>query len=365
MKYYTYSGRKSQSRFKSSRKRLIIRITAIVSAVVLSVAFALILGNHLKKKLDNATLSTEPIDSIISTDNGDDETSGIGFVKNDRKAEELSAIFGYLDLEGCPDAASAERFVISLRDAGYTGMIFNVKRDGGKYAYVSNAVTELSNITSQGGAVSYDTLSSAVNSASVRGMRSAAYIDVGDVFQASEDEKVGVALDRAVVKELSAMGFSEIVFGGLADKSEISTDFAKELYGYFSDLRAECENVDFGLVIDPLVLEDPGKTPALELVFRFIDFFAFDLRDVSAFGDGAIASLLDNFGGSFGAYSILSLTDGGSVDSIKSTTSVFSSNNYLNVAFLTPRRDYSDGSDYSKKINNYTIFDIEDGNGDG
>ncbi|MBQ7671228.1 MAG: hypothetical protein IJS45_11005 [Clostridia bacterium] len=364
MKYYTYSGKKSQSRFKSNRKQLIIRITAIVSAVVLSVAFALILGNYLKKKLENAPLSDEPIDSIIDTSSADDGTSGIGFVKNDRSTEELSAVFGCLDLEGCPDAASAERFVISLRDAGYTGIIFNVKRDGGKYAYVSNAVTELSNITSQGGAVSYDILSSAVNSASVRGMRSAAYIDVGDVFTASEDGKVGVTLDRAVVKELSAMGFSEIVFGGLADDCEITTGFVKELYGYFSHLRTECENVDFGLVIDPLVLEDPGKTPALELVFRFIDFFAFDLRDVTAFGDGAIAALLDNFGGSFSAYSILTLTDGGSVETITNTASVFSSKNHLNVAFLTPRHDYSDGSDYSKKINTYSVFNIDNGNGD-
>ena len=364
MKYYTYSGKKSQSRFKSSRKRLIIRITAIVSAVVLSVAFALILGNYLKNKLENAPLSTEPIDSIIDTDSGDDASNGIGFVKNDRKTEELSAIFGYLDLEGCPDAILAEKFVVSLKDAGYTGVVFNVKRDGGKYSYVSNAVTELSNITSQGGAISYDILSSAVDSASVRGMRSAAYIDVGDVFTASEEGKVGVALDRAVVKELSAIGFSEIVFGGLADKREITTDFVKDLYCYFSDLRTECINVDFGLVIDPLVLEDPGKTPALELIFRFIDFFAFDLRDVSAFGDGAIAALLDNFGGSFNAYSILSLTDGVSVDSIKSTASIFSSKDYLNAAFLTPRQDYSDGSDYSAKINNYTIFDIDEGNGD-
>lgn len=359
MKYYTYSGKKSQSRFKSSRKRLIIRITAIVSAVVLSVAFALILGNHLKNKLDEAPISTEPVDALI--DHGEDEEpSGIGFVKNDREDGETAAVFGYLDLEGCPDSGYADRFVSSLRESGYTGIIFNVKRDGGKYAYVSNSVTELSNITSQGGAISYDILSSAVVSASARGMRSAAYIDVGDVFSASDEEKIGVTLDRAVVKELSAMGFSEIVFGGLADKREITTDYVKELFGYFSELRTECPGTDFGLVIDPLILEDHGKTPALELTFRFIDFFAFDLRDVASFGDAAVASLLGNFGESFEAYSILALNDGLTVDSIKSTASVFMSEKYPNVAFLSPRTDYSHGVEngvaYTAKLDSYAVF---------
>ena len=110
MNYYNYSGKKSQSRLKSNRKKIIINILIIVGIIALCVVFALVLGNHLKKKLEAAELSTEPVENFfepIETEEPD-PADEIDFVKNDRAEGAMSAVFGYLDLEGCPDAASAE-----------------------------------------------------------------------------------------------------------------------------------------------------------------------------------------------------------------------------------------------------------------
>lgn len=367
MKYYGYSGKKSQSRFKSNRKKIIINIVIIVAVIALCVAFALILGNHLRNKLAEAPISTEPVEEIIAPleTESPDPAEGVDFVKNDRAEGEMSAIFGYLDLEGCPDEESARRFVNALKDDGYTGLLFRVRRDDGSYAYASKAASELSRIALPAGVTPAEYLSGALYTASTLGMRSAAYIDLGDVFDPEAVSEVGKTLDRAVVKELSAMGFSEIVFGGLAREGNLTIDYAKKLYAYVSAIRAECPGTDFGLVIDPSVLENPEMTPPLEIVFRFIDFFALDLTNGEVFSPEAISGMIDRFSGSFGAYSILALLDGSNIDAIKSGVAVFSSLKAPNVAFVTPKSDYEEvkdeagNVDYSSKIVQYSLTATE------
>ena len=183
-------------------------------------------------------------------------------------------------------------------------------------------------------------------------MRSAAYI-----YISNPGDAVSTALDGTVIKELSAMGFSEIIFGGFAEGVDLTYDLAKELYAYVSVLRAECPSTDFGLVISPAVLENPESTPPLEIVFRFIDFFALDLSDRASYGAEEISKLLDNYSGSFSAYSILALVDGSDISAIRDSYSVFAAKEHPNVAYLTPKTDYKrdEKNTYSAKIEQYSL----------
>ena len=352
MNYYNYSGKKSQSRLKSNRKKIIINILIIVLIVALCAAFALILGNHLKKRLEEADISTEPIENIfepVETDEPD-PAEGIDFVKNDRAEGSMSAVFGYLDLEGCPDPESAGRFVRSLKEDGYTGIVFNARNGEGMYSYASKAAADLARTSPSGAVIPFDCLAAAVNAAAAEGMRSCAYIDVGDVFLTDETSSVRAALDRSVIKELSGMGFSEIVLDGVLRDAELTFDFAKDLYAYMSVIRQRCPGTDFGLVMDKAVLDNPEQTPALEMIFRYVDFFALDFTDGEQYGADVLRGLTEKYSGSFSAYSILSLLDGRDLGAIRSGYSAFSQMKNPNAAFIVPRTDYAEVKDEAGNV---------------
>ena len=373
MKYYTYSGRKSQSRAKSKRKKIILNILIIVFVIALCVAFALILGNHLRKKLEAADISTEPVESIISKPETDssDPADEIGFVKNDREAGSMSALYGYLDLEGCPDEASAQDFVYALKADGYTGISFNVRSGSGMYSYASAAASDISRVQPPESAASLNELKGAVYAASSIGMRSLAYIDMGDLFLTDEVSASRATIDRAVIRELSSIGFSEIVIDGVTRDSDFTVDFAKKLYGVMSQIRPECPGTDFGIVIDPSVLEDPEKTPALEIVFRFVDFFALDLSNKEVYTPEKIAGIREKHSGSFSAYSILSLIGGSDIDEIREGYASFSSADRPNAAFMTRKTDYEVLTDdngnelYTSKLAKYSLVKEAAPDGEG
>lgn len=363
MNYYNYSGRKSQSRLKSNRKKVIINILIIVVVIALCVAFALILGNHLKNRLEEADISTQPVEEIIEPleTKEPDPADGIDFSKNDRAEGEMSAVFGYLDLAGCPDAAGAEAFVSNLKDAGYTGLIFNVKNEAGKIAYASAAVSELTRTEMPSNVVPSEYLISSVNRASSLGMRSAAYVRLGDMFASDETSRVVRNVELAVIKELSAMGFSEVILDGAFEGRELTADTAKLLYGYVSGLRNDCPGTDIGIVIDESFIADPEKTPALEIVFRYTDFFAIDFRNTDDPAPEKIADALDKYSGSFNAYSICALVKGQDVNEIRSSYALFALKEHPNLAFLSPKTDYEeikneDGAVlYESKLQKYSI----------
>lgn len=360
MNYYSYSGKKSQSRRRENKKRIIIKIIIILLAIILSVAFALILGNHLKHKLDEANLSTEPVDELLSSFEPveTDVAAGIEFVKNDRAEGEMAGIFGYLDLDGCPDEASAQSFVAALRESGYTGVLFNVKSGDGKYSYASPAASNLSKTELPSGIPSLALVSGAFGAASGSGMRSAAYVYLDDVFSKEESAKVGAAIDRAVIVEMAEAGVSEIIFDGIARDRDFTVDFVKELYEFISPVRKKCSGTDFGLVISTAVLENPECTPALEIAFRFIDFFALDMSK-EEYTPEVVAGFLDKYSGSVAAYSILAIADGKDLSSLKRSAEAFSPEKNENVAFIAPRTDYKPNKDgkitYSQKIEKYSL----------
>ena len=346
MKYYTYSGRKSQSRMKSNRKRVIWNVVIIIILIAACAVFALFLGNHLKNKLDTSGVSEEPVEEIIPSHETSEPApeDRIDLVKNNRAEGEMSAIYGYLDIDGAPDVSGAEHFVSALSGSGYGGFVFCVRNSQGKYAYASRAVSDLRRTAMPSGVIPYANLGAAIATASSLGMRSCAYIDLTDTFSAylySDDTsgQVGYDLDRAVIKELAELGFSEIILDGLVTGGSLTVDYATSLYGFVSEIRTNCPGTDIGLVINEDILADHESTAALELVFRFVDHFALDLRNGEEYTPEAVASLVDKFSGSFNGYSICVLRGGSSLEEISSSIGALSILQHPSIAFLTPRED--------------------------
>ena len=348
MKYYSYSGKKSQSRRKANKKRLIIRISIITAAVVLSVVFALALGNHLKKKLDDAPISTEPIEDLVTPDKNESES--FDFKKNDHAPGETSALFGYLDLDGCPDAESAKAFVNNLHSAGFTGLIFNAKRADGKYSFASEEAYALARLEPSDSVVSPGIISSALGAAGDLGMRSAAYIDIaGALTPVGED--IGYELDRAVIRELCSLGFDEIVIDGAA-RGTLTFSAAKAIWNYISDIRTEFPDVDIGVVTDAASLRDAEASPTVEIMFRFVDFFAFDFTDRMIYGGSLLPDALADSARETESYNTLILVDGSDIGTMRSSSDALRSAGVERAAFLTPRLDVSE---YADKLKPYSL----------
>ncbi|MBQ7715800.1 MAG: hypothetical protein IJT70_08035 [Clostridia bacterium] len=338
MNYYNYSGRKSQSRAKSRKKKIIINILIIILIIALCAVLALILGNHLKKKLETTELSTKPAEELISEvleEAEPDPDDEIDFEKNDRTAGDLSAVSAYLDLEGCPDAESAENMIKALKDAGYTGIVFRTRDRDGKYLYSSPAVAQIADSRGITAPVSFENLTAALSAASEAGMKCSAYVELSGTSWS-----IRSYLDNAVIKELFGLGVREFVLDGIKPAESLDTSFAKDLYGYISDLRAACPGADFGLVIDIASLEDPEATPALELIFRYIEFFALDLRNADLYTNEAISGLFEKYIGSFSAYSLLTILKGDSLEDLQRGVGLFSGRENPNVMFIEKRTDY-------------------------
>lgn len=349
MKYYSYSGKKSQSRRRANKKRLIIRISVIAAAVILSVVFALALGNHLKRKLEEAPISTEPAENLI-TPGKEGQSDSLDFRKNDRSPEESAALFGYLDLAGCPSAESARAYVVNLHGAGFTGVIFNAKSADGKYSFASEAAYTLARLEPSGAVASPEMIGSALGAAKEFGMRSAAYIDIAGALTAVEGE-IGYGLDRAVIRDLCALGFDEIVIDGAA-RGSLTLSVAKSVWNYISYIREEYPTVDIGVVTDAASFRDAEATPTLEIMYRYVDFFALDFTDREIYGGAALPGALGESASEISSYCTLVLVDGSDVGTIRSGADAIKSAGVSRAAFLTPRLD---APSYDEKLKPYSL----------
>ncbi len=363
MNYYGYSGKKSKHR--SSKRTIIIRVIIIILAVVGSVTFALVLGNHLKNKLDEAEISKEPIENIIPEESSSTEEELDPIFKAEASFEELSFSGGYLDLKDCPDGKSAASFVKGLKAAGYTGIIFDIRDENGSLTYASAALSELIGAETVGSVTSADILSAALAEASAQGMKKCAYIDLLTNYT-DKNDLVLTTVDETIIGELAQLGFDRFILNGVFG-NEFSSDTVNAFYGYMSSLREVAPNAYFGVVLAPNVFETAELTPTLELMFRYTDFFAVNFSDSATYSSEAVATFRDNFSGSLNAYRINVLLDGATEKSIKSGYETFIHTG-CNVSFLTQRNDYTKEKDedgnflYSSKIPAYSVLpeDTED-----
>jgi len=361
MNYYGYSGKKSKHR--SNKRTVIIRVLIIVLAVVGSVTFALVLGNRLKGKLEDADISKEPIENIIPEKPVQKEEEPDPVFKEEASFEELSFTGGYLDLADCPDGKSAASFVKGLKAAGYTSVIFDVRDENGKLTYSSTALSELVGAATSGSVTSAEILSAALSEATNQGMKKCAYVELLGAYT-GKGETVLTTVDSTVVGELAAIGFDRFILSGVFG-GEFTSDAVNAFYSHVETLRKAAPDAYFGVVLSPTVFEAAELTPTLELMFRYTDFFAVDFSDSGTYSADAVATFRDNFSGSLNAYRINVLLDGATEKSIKSGYETFIHTG-ANVSFLTQKNDYTKEKDedgnflYSSKIPAYSVLPEEE-----
>lgn len=358
MNYYNYNKR---SQYKGAKKRLTLNILIIIAVILAIFAFALVLGNHLKNKLDSTEINRDPIETLpAETGEKDDNEDEQMFLKNNRSPEELQTLSACLDLSGCPDEKTAGEYVEYLKNVGYSGITFNIEDSDGKLAYNSYAVSEIAGTYTYGSVTNVENLKAAAEKAKSLGMKTTALVTLTDISSKDERETVKTVLLKSVVSELGSVGFDEFIFRNATSADAFTSSRADELYLLVSEVRKSLPNADIGLVLDRAILDNPELTPVTELVFRFADFFAIDFSDKEEVSSETVSSFLTSHSGSVNAYNIRFLSGADAPDEIAAEYALYSAGGTLNISFVSPLQ-YTEKTDedgkfvFASKMVEYTV----------
>lgn len=357
--YYNYNRR---SQYKGAKKRLTLNILIIIAIVLAIVAFSLALGNHLKNKLDSADIDreTEGAASESETSKPDDEVPERNlFLKNNRSADELKEVGGYLDLSDFTETSQIEKYVEYLKGTGYSAVVFEVSDENGKLTYSSNAVSALTGADVKGSMTNFEFLSTAIAKAKSLGMRTTVILSLDCLFSKEESARVKEEIAKAVSNELGSMGLDEFIFTNATSADNFTSTSADILYTFINEVKKALPDIDIGIVLDRKILENPEKTPIVELVFGFADFFAIDFSDEKITED-EINEFLTSHSGSITAYNVRFLSGAASCDGVARDYSVYYTSGGTGVTYVQPieyvlATDKDGNPDFSSKMPKYTV----------
>ena len=298
-KYRTYTAKK----FKIWRK---IIFFAVIAALIF--AFSVILGNNLKKKLENADINTSEIQTTESknqgsADGGEDNKG----VEHDEALGKVRA--GWLDLSGAETAKDAYRAVEGVAAKGFDAVSFNVTDGEGRLVYASPAVESASRLTASEELIPYDILQNAVLKAVGMDIRVSAVMTASDSLS-----------DELVAAELSELGVDEIIVRGFEEHTALDNKTVSEINSYISALRSACgDDTSISVCFAPELFKLAKNAPYIEKIYLEAEFFAVDLTDLSA---DELSELVTQIGGSFSAYRLRAVLDGTDEESVSALDEV-------------------------------------------
>lgn len=279
MKYYkSYTAKK----LKFPRRIIFFLVIAVLAFV-----FAVILGNNLKKRLNEADINTDPVETVDLDHIEKEHNEKSGNAKHE--TGKYSA--GYLHIDGETQLAAAQAAVSGLKSAGFSAASF-IACDEAGLRYASPAMSELSRLPASERVADYDVVRDAVAYAHSIGVRASAVFTKGDS-----------KIDALIISELCQMGFDEIIIRGFEDiLSEKGGDITKAV-SYLEDIRkvADC---DIAVALMPQAYTFARNSYHIEKLFTYTEFLAVDLTGENS---ESVAALADGFEGSFSAYSLRAL----------------------------------------------------------
>lgn len=285
-RYRTYTAKKY---------KLAKRIIFFVVAALVIFGLTVLLGNHLKHKLESVE-TAEPFDfDTTASAPKEDNTEQQESVLHDPALAGVTA--GFLDLRGVKDEKDAKAAVDSVKAAGYNAVCFVVTDEGGNITYASPAVVAQSRLPASGELVSYEILSAAVKAAKGSGLR------LSCVMTASESLS-----DETVASELASLGFEEIIIRGFEEYVQLSNEYVSNVNGYVNKIRkATGETMDIGVSFAPEFFKLAQNAPYIEKIYVNCEFFAIDLYGCTAEDVTTVAQSLQ---GSISVYLLRPVLDG-------------------------------------------------------
>ena len=297
MRYYR-SNRKSSG----NKRKILLRILFVIAAAVIITAITLIIGNHLKKKVEAAEQpSTEThVSAGLQTERHIEENA----IYSDYSPTVFGAsviISDYAAADGEDEKRSIADDVKTL-SAHFDTLSIDLMDKNGELIYESAAMCAISRIPHGSESEAETLIRSALTEAKKNGMRSTAVI----VPMISETTVSGAAaVDSALIGELSEMGFDEVLF----DLTELTADdlnydTASRIRTYVHECSSLTDNASkLGVALSADVFLNSSAAKQIQLIANAASFVAvkFDLDEVyittNAYNmvSDAVTSLLGNF----------------------------------------------------------------------
>lgn len=279
MNYYrNYTAKK----LKLPRRLIFFAVIAVLIFI-----FSVILGNNLKKRLAEADINKDPVETV-DLENIEKEQKEQG---GNAVHETLPYSAGFLTLTGEDDASSAKNKIYAVKTAGYTCVSF-VCCDAEGLKYASPAMSELSRLPASETVADYSVLCDALAYAKSVGMRTSA------VFLSRDAETDGI-----ILAELCSAGFDEIIIRGFEGCLTSDGGDINEAVKYLGAVREKTE-CDIALALMPAAYTYARNSYHIEKLFTYTEFLSVDMTESTAEDARGLA---DGFAGSFSTYSLRAL----------------------------------------------------------
>lgn len=319
--------------YTAKKLKLPRRIIFFCAVAVIIIIFTVILGNNLKKKLAEAPIDTSEVltTTDVSQNKPVPEDDKVESVEHDKALSGVVA--GYLDLSDVTEVEKAEHAVEVLSGSGYNCASYTVTDGEGRLTYASPAVESASRLPASADIVPYDILAAAVNAAKAKGIRLSAVIEASESLS-----------DTVVIKELSALGFDEIIIRGFEEYVQLDNEAVKSITEYVGKAReAAAGAAVFGVSFDSEFFKVAQNAPYIEKLYNEIEFFAIDLFEKST---DETALLAEELQGSFSAYLLRPLLSGDDKDTKDSTDTALAELGVLARQYLSvPKKAPEDTGD--------------------
>ena len=282
--------------YTAKKLKLPKRILFFVICAVFILFFALLLGNHLKNKMESADIDTTPIETTPSQETEPDDIIPEGGATHDESKKSVRS--GYLDISYADDEKVIRERIDKLKDDGFNAVSV-VCVESGRLAYASKALEEYTRLPASENIISLDELGSAVEYAESKGMITSALFEKG-----SSEE-----LDMYIASELALAGFDEIVISGFENILGEKGGEIASCTGYLTRFRTSAKGVDVSLRLSPDAFVYARNSYHIEKLFTYTEFFSVDMTEYTSEEAG---ELVKKIGGSFSVYMIRPFVSGDS-----------------------------------------------------
>lgn len=299
MRYY--NGKRTIS---GKTKLIIFRVLFIIIAAIIIFSVTLLIGNRLKSRVEEADKAenTPHASTGLESERHLDENAAY----SDYSPTVLGAgirINDYIDGgQGGDETPKNIKNDVKKISETYDTLTIDLSTESGSLIYTSEAMCGISHIPFGGQSDEEKLIRSALDEAKANGLRTSAII----LPILSETTVSGAAaVDSELIKELSEMGFDEVLFdlsGQLGD--EISSDSASRIRNYVRDCSSLSDDVcKIGVMLSSEVYLNPSNAKQIQIVADVSAFIAikFDLDEVYITTEAydstsaAVTSLLGNF----------------------------------------------------------------------
>jgi len=292
---------KKHRNYTAKKYRIARQIIFYVIVAIVIFVLAMILGNHLKGKVDSIDHST----TDVLEETGPEKDPGEDRDEKEEEAEHDPALAGvrcgYLSLFADSDMAGARRAVEAIRTSGYNAVCFRVTDPHGKITYRSPAIEEATRLPAAEALIPFEALSEAFKAAGDMGMRVSCVIGESDSLS-----------DPVVVKELYMAGADEIVIMGFEEYTVVNNDTVSDIREYTDKLRAAAGgDIQISVVFAPEFYSDPHNAPYIEKIYKSCEFLAIDMTGAAA---ESVTETARELAGSFTAYLLRPVLSGEDAD---------------------------------------------------